>query len=176
MQQKGSEFPLPTPGRLRRFAAMMYEAVLLFGVVFLASLLFDTLTQSRHALSFRHARQLVLFLAIGAYFILSWRRGQTLPMKTWHIRLVAADGQPLRWSQLLLRYVLVWPLPLAGAALVFGLAHLTGYASTDMFIVFAPFLLFIPTWLDPQKQFLHDRIAGTRLVDTRDRPNMVSHD
>ena len=33
-----------TPNRLRRFACMMYEAVLLFGVVFLAGYLLDTLT------------------------------------------------------------------------------------------------------------------------------------
>ena len=32
-----------TPNRLRRFACMMYEAVLLFGVVFLAGYLMDTL-------------------------------------------------------------------------------------------------------------------------------------
>src|SRR5690606_42131994 len=59
-----------TPSRLRRFACMMYEAVLLFGVVFLAGYLFDTLTQSKHALMLRHARQAWLFLAIGAYFVL----------------------------------------------------------------------------------------------------------
>jgi hypothetical protein len=38
-----------TPNRLRRFACMMYEAVLLFGVVFLAGYLLDTLTQSKNA-------------------------------------------------------------------------------------------------------------------------------
>jgi hypothetical protein len=37
-----------TPTRLRRFASMMYEGVLLFAVVFLADYLFDTLTQSKH--------------------------------------------------------------------------------------------------------------------------------
>lgn len=154
----------------------MYEAVLLFGVVFLTSLLFDTLTESRHALSWRHSRQAVLFIAMGAYFVLSWRRGQTLPMKTWHIRLVAANGHTLSWGRLMLRYLLIWPLPLAGAAIVYALSHRTGYASTDTLVVFAPFLLFLPTWLDPQKQFLHDRLAGTRLVDVRHRPHLSHHD
>lgn len=155
---------------------MMYEGVLLFGVVFLTSFIFDVLTESRHALSLRHTRQAVLFVAIGAYFILSWRRGQTLPMKTWHIRLTDSRGGTPGWGRLLLRYLLIWPLPLAGAAIVFGLANITGYASTDMLIVFAPFLLFLPTWLDPQKQFLHDRMAGTRLVDIRHRPHLQDHD
>lgn len=55
--------PSPTiyPNRLRRFACMMYEGVLLFGVVFLAGYAFDTLTQSRDAMMLRHIRQLVLF-------------------------------------------------------------------------------------------------------------------
>jgi len=45
---------------------MMYEGVLLFAVVFLAGYLFDTLTQSRHALMLRDGRQVWLFIAIGA--------------------------------------------------------------------------------------------------------------
>src|SRR3546814_15958563 len=83
----------------------MYEGVLLFGVVFLASYLFDTLTQSCSGMMFRHGRQAVLFIAIGVYFILSWRkRGQTLPMKTWNIRLVSKDGKVPNLGLLLLRY------------------------------------------------------------------------
>ncbi len=38
----------------RRLLAMTYEAMLLFAVVFVAGYLFDTLTQSRQALMFRH--------------------------------------------------------------------------------------------------------------------------
>ena len=82
-----------TPTRARRFASMMYEGVLLFAVVFLSDYLFDTLTQSKHGLALRSARQAWLFLAIGGYFLLCWARsGQTLPMKAWHIRLVDASG------------------------------------------------------------------------------------
>lgn len=145
---------------------MMYEGVLLFGVVFLASYLFDTLTQSRSGMMFRHGRQAVLFIAIGVYFILSWRkRGQTLPMKTWNIRLVSKDGQVPSLGRLLLRYVLIWPIPLLAALLVLLASRATGYGSTDLLIVFAPFTLFFWTWFDSQHQFLHDRLAGTRLVD-----------
>src|SRR5690606_22650909 len=115
------------PSRWRRFACMMYEGVLLFGVVFLASYLFDTLTQSRSGLMFRHGRQAILFAAIGVYFVLSWRkRGQTLPMKTWNIRLVAADGQVPALGRLVLRYVLIWPIPLLAALLVLLASRATG--------------------------------------------------
>ena len=52
---------------------------------------------------------------------------------------------------------------LAGAAVVWAAAAATGWPSVDMFIVAAPFTIFIWTWLDSDGQFLHDRILGTRL-------------
>lgn len=159
-----------TPSRLRRFAGMMYEGVLLFGIVFAAGYLFDTLTESHSGLMYRSIRQGVLFLAIGLYFLASWRSGQTLPMKTWDIRLVARDGGRPSTGRLMLRYVLMWPLPLLAALLVQGASMMTGYASTDLLIVFAPFSIFIWSWFDHEGQFLHDRLAGTRLVDVRAQP------
>jgi len=144
---------------------MMYEGVLLFAVVFLAGYLFDTLTQSRSGLMFRHGRQAFLFLAIGIYFVMSWKyNGQTLPMKTWNIRLIDRDGRPPALSRRIVRYVLLWPVPLIAAMIVRGLSHATGYTSTDLLIVFTPFTLFLWTWLDADQQFLHDRLLGTRLV------------
>lgn len=156
------------PSRLRRFACMMYEGVLLFGVVFLAGYLFDTLTQSRSGLMLRHSRQVFLFLAMGVYFLACWRRGgQTLPMKTWDIRLTDRGGQPLRGSRMALRYVLLWPLPLLTALLIGALSRAIGWPSLDLLIVAAPFSIFIWTWFDPQRQFLHDRLLGTELHDLR---------
>ncbi len=157
--------PFSTPSRLRRFAGMMYEGVLLFGIVFAAGYLFDTLTESHDGNMFRPARQLLLFAAIGVYFLACWRGGQTLPMKTWDIRLVARDGSRPTMGRLLLRYLLMWPVPLAAALLVKGASMLTGYTSTDLLIVFAPFCNFIWTWFDRDGQFLHDRLTGTRLID-----------
>lgn len=168
-QDTSSAIPaLPLTGRLRRFACMMYEGVLLFGVVFLAGYIFDTLTHSDNALTLRHTRQAVLFAAIGVYFVLSWhRRGQTLPMKTWHIRLVDRTGAPPSLLRLIGRYVLVWPLPLAVALALYLTARRSGYPFIDLLVVFTPFSHFVWSWLDPQKQFLHDRLLGTRLIDSR---------
>jgi uncharacterized RDD family membrane protein YckC len=160
-----------TPRRLRRFACMMYEAVLLFGVVFLAGYLFDTLTQSRNALMLRHVRQGWLFLALGIYFILCWRRaGQTLPMKTWHIRLVDQAGNVPALPRLILRYVLAWLLPLAAALAVWWLSRVSHWPATLMFIVAAPFAIFVGSWFDADGQFLHDRWAGTRLITASPAP------
>ncbi|AUL18823.1 RDD family protein [Bordetella holmesii] len=153
-----------TPSRLRRFACMMYEGVLLFGVVFLAGYLFDTLTQSRHALALRHTRQAWLFLVMGLYFVLCWRHnGQTLPMKTWHIRLVDRHGRVPGLPTLIWRYLLLWPLPLVAAGLIALASSMSRWPSMDLFIVVAPFAIFVPSWLDPDGQFLHDRLLGTRL-------------
>ncbi len=142
---------------------MLYEAMLLFGVVFVAGWLFDTLTQSRHALTLRHARQFWLFLVLGAYFILFWRRsGQTLAMKTWRIRLIVPglDHIPLKTAAL--RYALAWMWFLPAMLLVytFGLKE---WASIGVII------LGIVAWawttrFDKHGQFLHDRLAGTRIV------------
>jgi uncharacterized RDD family membrane protein YckC len=158
--------------RRRRFACMMYEGVLLFGVVFLASYLFDTLTQSRSGLTLRHARQLILFFAIGLYFVACWRlKGQTLPMKTWHVRLVDVTQATPSLGRLVARYLLAWIMPLLAALAVLLISQATGYSSTDLFVVFAPFAGFIWTWFDRDGQFLHDRVLGTRLVDApRRRP------
>jgi len=155
-----------TPTRARRFASMMYEGVLLFAVVFLTDYLFDTLTQSKHGLMLRSTRQAWLFLAIGGYFLLCWTRsGQTLPMKAWHIRLVGANGTMPSLGRLIVRFILMWVLPLAGAGTVWAISKLTGWPSALTLIVAAPFTVFIPTWFSPQQQFLHDLLAGTRLTN-----------
>ncbi|UHL65482.1 RDD family protein [Paralcaligenes sp. KSB-10] len=160
-----------SPSRWRRFACMMYEAVLLFGVIFLAGYLFDTLTQSRSGLMLRHTRQALLFVAIGLYFVLCWRKqGQTLPMKTWNIRLIDRNGASPPLSRLILRYILIWPIPLVAAMLVRAASHASGYSSTDLLIVAAPFTLFLWTWIDADQQFLHDRLLGTRLIAVPDTP------
>jgi len=61
--------------------------------------------------------------------------------------------------------VLMWVLPLTGAAAVWALSKLTGWPSALTLIVAAPFTVFIPTWFTPQQQFLHDLLAGTRLAN-----------
>src|SRR3546814_21084804 len=112
--------------RWRRFACMMYEGVLLFGVIFVASYLFDTLTQSRNALMLRHGRQAILFIAIGVYFFMCWRkRGQTLPMTTWNIRLVDRGGRVPAQGRVVLPFVRPCPIPLAEGLPVLSLVRNT---------------------------------------------------
>ena len=152
--------------RSKRFASMMYEGVMLFAVVFISDYLFDALTQSRHGLMLRPERQLWLFIAIGFYFYICWRAGgQTLPMKAWHIKLVRSDlGKPSP-LQLIARYTASWIIPLLGVALIHLLVISSGFRAAYLLAVGAPFLIFIPTWIRRDGQFMHDVLCGTRLVD-----------
>lgn len=148
-----------------RLASMLYEAMLLFGVLFVAGWAFSTLLQQRHALYLRGALQDWLFVVLGIYFVWLWSHGgQTLAMKTWRIRVVRQDGSPLRLWRALGRYFLSW------------LWFLPGLAAAWALKAQGPMLVLIPAanvllwaalvYLDPQRQFLHDRLAGTRLIRT----------
>ena len=141
----------------------MYEGVLMFGVVFISGYLFSALTQTRHALDNRHWLQLFLFVVFGIYFVWLWSKGQTLAMKTWHIRITDTQGKPVTQARALLRYVLcyLWFLP----ALVVGyLTHAQGGAMTVLFVGWV-LIYGLLSRFHAQKQFLHDALAGTRLVE-----------
>lgn len=156
---------LLAPSLPRRLACWLYEGILLFGVVFIADYLFSALTQTRHALDNRHPQQAFLFLILGIYFAWFWSKGQTLAMKTWHIRVVDRAGRPLTQRRALWRYVLswLWFLPPLAAVAPFRLS------GPEIFVVL---LGWVAVWallsrFHPQRQFWHDAWAGTYLIDTR---------
>jgi uncharacterized RDD family membrane protein YckC len=125
---------------------MAYESLLLLGVLSVSFML--------PHLALGMAFNIVLpgwvllshvFIVLGAYFVWYWHHGgQTLAMQTWKIRLSTPSGVEPSLARLALRYVLAWP------SLV--------YLGTGLF-----WALF-----DRDRQFLHDRLAGTRLVFKRD--------
>lgn len=130
-------------GLRRRLASMLYESLLLLGVlalVFLAPWLALGIglgVAPPGWLAWIH-----LFIAVGGYFIWYWRRGgQTLAMQTWRLRIVdAASGRQPSLGQCLLRYALAWP-----SVMLFGVGLLWALVDRD-------------------RQFLHDRLAGTFIV------------
>ncbi len=124
-----------------RFASLSYEAVLLVPILFVAGYLFLALTREAGTPLMRALFQLWVLGWVGAYLVYCWvRGGQTLAMKAWRLRVETVDGRPLGLRCALLRYVVA----LAGL-LTFG----TG---------------FLWALVDRDKQCLHDRIAGTRVV------------
>jgi len=152
-----------TPAVWKRMASWSYEGILLFGVVYLTDYVFSALTQTRHALDNRHAQQLVIFAVLGAYFVWQWTRsGQTLPMKTWHIRVIdARTGQLPSLGRAFWRYVLcwLWLLPPLALSQSIGMGTMTSLATLGVWVM---------AWagqshMNRNKQFLHDIWAGTAL-------------
>jgi len=141
----GEPIAAATPDRVAglwpRFAAIVYEGVLLVGVTFIGSWVYLKLFgDASHGIA-RHVFQAYVALLCGVYFVYCWRRsGQTLAMKTWGLRLVRADGGPLSLGRAVARYVLA----LAG--------------------LLAAGLGFVWVVVDRDRQFLHDRLLGTRIV------------
>lgn len=123
---------------------MVYDGILLVGVVFFGFLVPNVLLGISADILLPNGVLLLHFLLVVAlYFIGFWRRdGRTLAMKTWKIQLLAADGNRPSIDQLILRFLLAWPsVLLLGIGLCWAL-------------------------FDRDRQFLHDRLSGTRLVFT----------
>jgi uncharacterized RDD family membrane protein YckC len=103
----------------------------------------------------------LVFGAAGLYFTWSWTGGRrTLPMKTWRLVLIRADGTKIDGRTAVIRYLGAWIGPLAALAAHAALQPLS-------FGAHAAWLLAIGyLWpiVDKDRQFLHDRIAGTRIV------------
>jgi hypothetical protein len=125
---------------------MFYELVLLVALWIAAGFLFLAFHKNATTGAWRFTFQIYLLAVTGMYFIAFWRWGQTLPMKTWRIRLTDAMNRPPSLKIAALRYLLA----LAGTAL-FGVGLLWALFDRD-------------------RQFLHDRLLGLRLCDTHTVP------
>ena len=156
---------MPAPPLRRRMACWLYEGVLMFGVVVAAGLVFSIAAQMRHALEHRHAMQAFLFLVCGIYFCWFWSKGQTLAMKTWRIGITDRQGRPLTQARAAWRYLLcwLWFLPPLALSAPFHLpAAEVGVLTMGWIAVWALLSRF-----QPEGQFWHDVLAGTRLTDAR---------
>jgi uncharacterized RDD family membrane protein YckC len=165
--ETGANVPVPAPSLARRMACWLYEGMLLFGVMFIAGYLFGTLSQTKNALDNRHALQGFLFVVFGIYFGWLWSMGQTLAMKTWHICVVDRCGQRLTQGRALLRYVWswLWVLPPLTASWGFDLPAAEAAVITIGWIAIWAVL----SRFHPQRQFWHDALAGTQLMNALPR-------
>ena len=126
----------------RRSLSLCYEVLLLLAVLLVGALPFVMLASFADHMTARPLFQLYLIAFAGIYFVWQWRRGgQTLPMKTWRMRVVTREGAPLDWARAARRYLFA----LAGTLLAGG--------------------GFLWALVDRDRQFLHDRLAGTRIVN-----------
>ena len=164
-ESEHSACALPAAQLTLRLAAMIYEAVLLVGVVFVISYALLVSLHWSYPLppTQRTVLQIALFIVMGAYFVVCWTRtGQTLALKAWRLKVVDSDGRPPRSARAIARYVLAWHLWLPGLAIA-GLFQLSaGSSLAALAISFA--LLLIPALMDRQRRLLHDLWTGTRVV------------
>jgi len=155
------------PPLVRRMAAFLYEGVLLFGVLGVTALVYGVIAHQTSGIEKRTGLIAVCFLVLGAYFIGLWTRaGQTLAMKTWHLRIGAADGTPISPYRALARYLAsyVWflpPLTLANALKL-----------PDAWAIFGVVAAWVVLWalaalLHPRRQFWHDALCGTAIAPSR---------
>jgi uncharacterized RDD family membrane protein YckC len=121
---------------------MLYESLLLLGVLSVTFMVPHLILGMGFKLALPGWILMThVFIVLGAYFIWYWSHGgQTLAMQTWKIQLTTATGAQPSMVQLLVRYALTWP-----SLVYFGVGLLWAIFDRD-------------------RQFLHDRLAGTRLV------------
>jgi uncharacterized RDD family membrane protein YckC len=136
----GPESEAPLAGLGRRLLSLTYEALLAAAVALAGSLPFVIAAHGAGTIA-RPLFQLYLVVLIGAYFTWQWRRGgRTLAMKTWRLRLVTRAGGALGWDHAVKRYL---------------------YALAGTLALGAGFLWAL---LDRDRMFLHDRLAGTKII------------
>ncbi len=148
-------------------AAFLYEGVLVFGVVFATALVFGVLVHQTNAIQHRDGLIATCFLVMAAYFIGLWLRGgQTLAMKTWHLRVTTETGRPLTPRRALTRYLAswVWVLPSLALAKMFAAHSVPGIFAilTGWIVLYA-----LAALLHPRRQFWHDALCGTAIVTAR---------
>ena len=82
-------------GLARRFAAIFYDAVLLIGILVLASLIVVAPLRITYGHPWYPLYVIYVYSVAFVFFGWFWTHGgQTLGMKTWGIRIVAMDGRP----------------------------------------------------------------------------------
>lgn len=159
-------------GLARRLAALVYESSLVGALVLLLGFALlpllgpagtptadDRLTLLTPA--GRIASFCSMFALCAGYCAWLWSGGRrTLPMRTWRLALQAEDGAAPSVSQALWRYVAWWVGPAFAIAAYVALRH----AGHGVWALGLLALNYAWALIDRDRQFLHDRIAGTRLV------------
>lgn len=131
----------PSAGLGRRLAALVYDSLLLFGILCVATIILLPFTSGKAIAPGTLWYQIYLLGLIVLFYGWHWTHGgQTLGMRAWRIRLRTCDGSPLRWRHVLTR--------MAAAALSWAILGL-GY---------------LWLWFDHRHATWHDRLSGTEVA------------
>ena len=140
-----------TAGLLRRLGALFYDSLLLAALLMVVTAALLPLTGGEAIDAAKNpllewVYRGLLLVTVALYYGIPWtRRGQTLGMVAWRLRLERADGSLPRWPDV--------PKRLAAATLSLLPAGLGWW------------------WMlvDPERLAWHDRLSGTRIVLTPPR-------
>jgi len=126
----------------RRLAAIVYDSIVLTGLLFLAALPPTLLSGGGISDPLpRSLMQLYLLAVAFAFFGGFWTHGgQTIGMRAWRIRVVDVNGDAISWERALLRF----------------LAALVSWGAAGMGFLWCLF--------DHERLAWHDRLSGTRTV------------
>ncbi len=163
----------PAAGLFRRLAALVYDCLPLFAILFVGTIAVlpltggEAITPATEGLAAYLAYRVFLALLALGYFGLAWTRGgQTIGMVAWKLRLVDRDGRVPAWPAALRRFAVGLSLAVA-AECGLRLAHDPGGAVWTV----AAGLLLLPlaanfAWIpfDSGGRSLQDVACGTRLL------------
>ncbi|HEY1044513.1 MAG TPA: RDD family protein [Telluria sp.] len=166
---ENNKLVIRTPSVKRRLVSMIYDSLLLLAVEIFAVAIYMLVTLNMHAPVFDVLRTVVIIAVAGAYFVHSWTSsGHTLAMKTWRIKLVKVGQASVPRRDAIKRFVFAWGF-IAPALLVswpLGLWTTRAGSSTAILMILGNIILWsLTAFLDKDRQFLHDRLAGTRLIE-----------
>ena len=111
MTPMSEENRLPHAGLLRRLGAMLYDALLVVALWMITTALFLPLTRGEAITpaasgTLEYLYRIVLLAVLVAFFGLFWtRKGQTLGMAAWRLKVIRLDGALLTWRDVLLRII-----------------------------------------------------------------------
>ena len=129
-----------TPGFFLRLAAILYDSLLLLGILFVATAL--VLPINNGVAFTQHQYLFSLYLLSICFIFFGWfwtHGGQTLGLKAWKLKVTSVNHENISWKQAFFRFLafIISMLPL-------GIGFL--------------WLIF-----DPDKRTLYDRISKTAL-------------
>lgn len=156
----------------RRLGALVYDGLLLLAVLFMGTLVLLPLTGGQPITPqdsgpWEHAYRAWIALLVALFFGYSWtRRGQTLGMMSWKVRLQREDGSLPGWPVALLRLAIGLVPALSALVGLFAIGRGTGSPAgawgTALLLPAVANYLFMG--FDPEARTLQDRLSGCRMV------------
>jgi len=163
--------PLPNASFQRRLGAMFYDGLLLFALLFVAATPLVLIAGGADSPLIKGPFfKLYLYGICFIFFGWFWTRGgQTLGMRSWKVRVMRFDGEPLGWDSALIRYILA-TVSILPIALLFLLPLLIKTDDVDLIVKSLTILAtlgitgYLWGWWSNKQLTFHDRFSKTRVV------------